>query len=157
MSRLLPLPDSLDFDSEQFARAVRAAFDAIEVWERWHFIGGDGEPGFLSGFSNFNTLSHIAARFRRNALGDVQFHGTLAATTGIGQGNTNKAWTMPEGYRTQGGVEIFPCAGTAAGVHYPGFIEVFANGDVKPTLLGLANGAAITKLAVYGRYRAASV
>lgn len=58
-----------------------AAILAAAAGDRWHNVGGAGEPAFAGAWAHYNTTTHARVGFRADGLGRVQLKGSAAGTT----------------------------------------------------------------------------
>jgi hypothetical protein len=111
--------------------AVTAAKLAAE--EGWHDVGAAGEPGFGTGWSNYNDLffdTYEEVSFRKDRDGVVHLRGGASKAADSGTGSA--IFTLPAGYRPAKS-DVFAAASTdGEGVQAPsgGIVEVSSGGSV---------------------------
>jgi hypothetical protein len=126
--------DAIEFDTETVTQfAVGPAGPAgpqgvpgssVQVpLDPWHSIGGSGEPGFNSGYSNF--AGNQAAQYRKDPMGKVLLRGYINTVAAGGV-----AFTLPAGFRPPGTVRFSTNAQNAAGAQVPALVYVLSDGGV---------------------------
>lgn len=104
----------------------------IEI-EPWHVVGDPGEPAFQNGWVNYTTIAgYQPVGFRKWPNGQVQIRGLIMNGT-----SGQPAFTLPTGYRPLAR-QVFPA--DANNVVHARF-DVWANGDVNPSLVSPATSA----------------
>jgi len=90
----MPLPRPQAATPEAIRQAVSLAFDRIEHYEPWHFVGAAGEPAFQNSWVNSDADGSRPVRFRKDAVGGVHIVGLCK------NGTLDTAiFTLPVGYR----------------------------------------------------------
>lgn len=84
-------------------------------WENWHYVGGDGEVPFASGWQNFPTVgppyqsAHSAASYRRIGRW-CELRGRVERASGVG----TVVFILPDDYRPINRVATVVLAGESA-------------------------------------------